>query len=114
MTAPPVDIEHAKTDADVCLAVRLAVFNDRERSLEGAVVRAVRAGIAFERARIGAILKEIVPRPGMERILVIQAIEETATVGSVRNFMNELPLTQARHARLRKTLHIVAGNSGRS
>lgn len=108
-----IDIGDARTEADVRCAVMNAVFDDRDRSLESAVEMALKAGIEFERARIHSILEKIIPRPGLEKVLIIQALDRTATVESVARFMAEFPIGEAHHTSLRGKLHVVVNSNER-
>ncbi|RXG92284.1 hypothetical protein [Bradyrhizobium vignae] len=99
------------TFSEVRTEVLQAVFNDRDRSLEGAVELAIEAGINFERTRLRAILSEITPRPGLEKVLIIRALDPESTVESVARFMAEFPVEQAHYISLRKTIKLVSDNS---
>jgi hypothetical protein len=99
-----------RTEADVRSEVILAVFDDRDRSLEGAVERAVRAGIEFERERIRAIL-ELSPRPGLEKAMIALAVHGETTVENATNFIATYPFAANYSESLRKTFRVVSDNS---
>lgn len=64
-----------RTVAEVRTDVMLAVFADRDRSVERAVDLAIIAGIAHERERMREILEiEVPPARGIERALIIMGL----------------------------------------
>jgi len=101
-----VEIGHARTEAEVRSAVMLAVFDDRDRSLEGAVERAVRAGIEFEHARIKSILELSAP-PGLEKALLSYALHPSTTIEGAKEFITTFPLDPSHSISLRKSFRVV-------
>ncbi|WFU44112.1 hypothetical protein QA640_17665 [Bradyrhizobium sp. CB82] len=99
------------TIANVRCAVMNAVFDDRERSLESAVERAILAGIEFERARVASILEKVTPRPGLEKALIILAFQPSTTVESAAQFMETYSPEEADCQALRRSLRVVVDNS---
>jgi hypothetical protein len=95
-----------RTIADTRNEVMLAVLDDRDRSLEGAVERALQAGVDFERERIRSILMLSVP-PGLERALVELALCPTATVDQAAGFFAAFPLDPTHSAKLRNGFRVV-------
>ncbi|RXH05198.1 hypothetical protein [Bradyrhizobium vignae] len=100
------------TFSEMRAKVLQAVFNDRDRSLEGAVERAIRAGIEFERARVVSILEKVTPRPGLEKPLIILAFQPSTTVESATLFMATYQPQEADCQALRKSLRVIVDNCG--
>ncbi|TQF28863.1 hypothetical protein [Bradyrhizobium sp. UNPA324] len=98
------------TFAEMRAKVIQAVLDDRDRSLEGAVERAIRAGAELERKRLHSILSEVTPRPGLERLAILRALDPEETAESVAQFLDGYPIAQAHHASLRRTIHVVDNN----
>ena len=103
--------DRGRTIADVRCAVMNAIFDDRDRSLESAIERAIRAGIDFERSRVVSILKKVTPRPGLEKALIILAFHPSTTVESATLFMATWKPDEAHWIALRQTLRAVSSDT---
>jgi hypothetical protein len=97
-----------KSIAETTRDVMLAVYEDRDRSVQRAVELAIAAGIAHERERIAAILKLSVP-PGLEKALVMVALHPGITADNAAEIISKLPTDHA--AKLRTGFRLVRDNS---
>ncbi|MGY3233363.1 hypothetical protein ACVMAJ_000253 [Bradyrhizobium sp. USDA 4448] len=102
------------TFSEVRAEVMNAVFGDRDRSLESAVERAIKAGIEFERARVISILEKVTPRPGFEKALILLAFQPSTTVESATHFMETWKPDEAHRMSLRQSLRVVSNNSSKA
>jgi hypothetical protein len=95
-----------RSRADVRTKVINNVFADRDRSLEGAVERAIDAGIEFERQRIRSILELSAP-PGLEKAMLALALSSDTTIEDAAEFVAKFPLDPTHSAALRKGFRLV-------
>lgn len=104
------------TEAEAYAQVMTAVIEDRDRSIESAIARGIRAGITLERERIRTIIGLPTPE-GLERAAIALAVTGTCSVDAVREFIEmhtapPMPVTDV-EARARRAAFKVIENENK-